>query len=59
MVRCIMVLTLSSILFIAMFVVFSISRRTVMLDTASGIKTVLIHVSIKCMMVIADWRPRR
>ena len=50
-------LTLSSILSIARFAVFSISRRMVMLAVASGISTVLIHVFIRWSMLIAERRP--
>ena len=54
--RCIRALTLSSIWLIAMFVVFSISLRMVMFAAANGMSTVLIQVSIKCMIVIAACR---
>lgn len=53
MVRCITLLTLSSILLTALEVVCSMLRRTVMLDAAKGIKTVLMHVIIRCMIVMA------
>lgn len=53
MVRCITLLTLSSILLTALEVVCSMLRRTVMLDAAKGIKTVLTHVIIRCMIVMA------
>lgn len=56
MVRCIMLLTLSSILLRALEVVCSILRRTVMLEAAKGIKTVLIHVIIRCMIVMAAYK---
>ena len=55
-VRCMRTLTLSSIWFIAIFVVFSISLRIVTFAAASGMRTVLIQVSIRCMIVIADCR---
>ena len=56
MVRCRIVLTLSSSLYIAAAVVFSISRRTVMCEAASGIKTVFMQVAMRCMIVIAACR---
>jgi len=52
MVLCINELTFSSIWTIAIFVVFSISRLTVVFDAASGIKTVLMHDTIRCIVVI-------
>lgn len=56
MVRCMMLLILSSSLVTARLVVLSMSRRTVVLDAASGIKTVLMHAFIKCMIWIAGRR---
>lgn len=53
MVRCTMLLTLSSILLTALEVVCSMLRRTVMLEAAKGIKTVWMHVIIRCMIVMA------
>lgn len=57
MVLCIMLLTLSSILLTALDVVCSIERRIVMLEAAKGINTLLIHVIIRCMMVMAAYKP--
>ena len=51
-VLCIMELTLSSMRVMARFVVFSISRRMVMLEAERGISTVFMNVDIKCNMVI-------
>jgi len=56
MVRCMMLLSLSSSLLTARLVVFSMSRRTVVLDAARGIKTVLMHALIKCIIWIAGRR---
>lgn len=56
MVRCMMLFILSSSLLTARFVVFSMSRRTVVLDEARGIKTVLMHAFIRCMVWIAGRR---
>lgn len=56
MVRCIILLTLSSILLTALEVVCSMLRRTVMFEAAKGIKTVLIHVIIRCIIVMAAYR---
>ena len=51
--------TFSSILLIVEAVLFSISRRMVMLEAARGIRTVLIQVNIKCSMAIAGCRVSR
>ena len=56
---CMILLTFSSILSIARFAVFSMSRRMVTLAVASGINTVLIHVFIRWSMLIAERRPIR
>ena len=59
MVRCMILLILSSILLVAKAVFFSISRRIVILEAAKGIRTVLMQVSIKCTMAIAGCRVSR
>ena len=56
MVRCMVLLILSSILAMVRFTVFSISRRMVIFVTAKGMRTVCMQVFIKWMMVIAKWR---
>ena len=55
-VRCMRTLTLSSMWFNAIVVVFSISLRIVTFAAASGMRTVLMQVSIRCMIVMADCR---
>lgn len=57
--RCIMLFTFSSILSIARFAVFSMSRRIVTLADANGIRTVWTQVFIRDSMLIADRRPIR
>ncbi len=56
MVRWTILLTFSSIRFIVVLVVFSISRRMPTLDEARGINMVLMQVINRCMTVKAERR---